>query len=683
MAKPLAFILVIDDYPLNLEMLSHRLHLAGYKVATAASGEIGLAFLRDHADVDLVLLDILMPEMDGYQVLKKIRTELQRRDLPVIMATAVEQQEGINKALEMGADDYLTKPINFSVGLARIRNLLAQRKAEQALRESEQRYALAAEAANDGLWDWNMRSGKVFYSATWRAMLGLADADLAPTADTWFSLIHPDDLEGFKHHLNQHLEKKTPIFQSDYRIRHHEGHYLWCSVRGRAIRPNEHSSPATRLIGWQTDTQQRIAYDHLTSLPMRGLFMERLSWELENLMGDGGRQLVLLYLGMDRLNVINVQYGWETGDFLLQAVVERISAVLPESATFGRLVGDQFAILIPVSSSLGASSSIAQTVQSVMRTPLTLPSGKRSHLSFCMGLCILSDASVDPKRALSFAQSAFKRAKQLGPGSSFVFQATLTEQMTSQLLIENQLRTALQDKEFQLYFQPQFGKDGGLIGAEALIRWHSAELGSISPTIFIPVAEASGLILPIGEWVLVHACGQLQHWLAKGFPTIRMSVNLSLRQFAGDFDLMASVDRALSSTGLAPEMLELELTETAILENEQETMAMLQRLRERGVHLALDDFGTGYSSLSYLTRMPLDTLKIDRSFVEPIAEGRQARSICASIIDMAHSLNLEVIAEGVETSGQADVLKAIGCDVFQGFLYGRPIAATDFERHYF
>jgi len=662
-------LLVVDDFELNRDMLSRRLTSRGFEVLGAENGNMALSLIFEN-ELDVVLLDIMMPDMDGFEVLSQIREKLSSTDLAVIMVTAKDQSDDIVRALNMGADDYVTKPIDFPVAVARIRNQLQRRRTEKALKESEERYALAAKGANDGLWDWDLRSNRVYYSDRWKTMLGYDPDEIEDHIDAWFSRVHPEDKVRIQQELDRHLESRTATFSVEYRMMMKDGTYRWLLSRGRAVEDDRHQP--YRMVGWQTDSTDRVEHDSLTSLPGRGLFLDRTSWAISRC--RRARQedkFAVFYLGIDRFKVINDIGGYEQGNQILIQTARRIEHLLRPEDTLARMGGDEFTILIEGIEGVGSATQIADRILESMHEPFE---GKHDtlHLTVSVGVAIGDGLITEPEEILHKAQHAMASAKADGKDRYAFFEEDMAAGLLSTLHKENHLRKALDNDELHLVYQPQIETDSGrIIGVEALLRWVNPELGFVSPGEFIPLAEETGLIVPIGEWVLRTACLQNKAWQDAGLPPIRVGINISSRQFRQG-NLASRVESVLAETGLDPTWLDLEITESILIENQEQAILELERFHELGIHISLDDFGTGYSSLSYLKHLPIDTLKIDQSFVREITTSAADAAICSAIISMAHSLRKSVIAEGVETGEHLAYLKGLSCDQMQGYYFSRP-----------
>jgi diguanylate cyclase (GGDEF)-like protein/PAS domain S-box-containing protein len=566
--------------------------------------------------------------------------------------------------------------------------LANRRRTEAALAASEERYALAARGANDGLWDWDIVSGSVFFSARWSEIFGLEGGEMVGMIEEWFSRVHPDDVDRVRHELMAHLQGESDDFRSEHRILTPHGKELWILVRGQAILTG--GQKPQRMAGSVSDiTLRKMAedqlvfnamHDQLTGLPNRALFLDRLGQVIERVRRYADYRFAILYLDFDRFKLINDSLGHKIGDLLLIASARRLEAAVRAIDTVARFGGDEFVILLDDVLSVDEAVPVAERIQHDLSQIYQLE-GYQVYNSVSTGIVISRPEYERPDEVLRDADIAMYHAKQQGRSRYSIFDASMRERTRTRLEIENDLRTALDRGELSLHYQPLVQLDTGrLRGFEALLRWNQPDRGSVDPDDFIPVAEETGLILPIGRWVLREACRQLSAWRATyaGADELTVNVNVSARQLSQGI-FAQEVEDALADSGLPATALQLELTETALLEENDIVAAALERLREIGVKLHLDDFGTGYSSLSYLYRYHLNALKIDRSFIKRMSPDNNAGEIVRTILTLARELNLEVVAEGVETLAQLEALQALKCEMGQGFWIARPVDAAHTE----
>lgn len=545
----------------------------------------------------------------------------------------------------------------------------------EKLAASKLRYALAAEGANDGLWDWELGAGRLYLSPRWREMLGIGEAADHVPPEFWLDRVHPEDRGHLEAELALHWEGKPGRFQTEFRIRHEDGSWRWFLARGLAVR--DESGAVVRTAGSQTDVTDRkraeeqllhdAFHDGLTGLPNRALLVDRLTQVLHHSMRHRQDTFVLLYLDLDRFKLVNDSLGHAAGDELLLRIAERLSTVLRQEDTVARLGGDEFAIVLP---NIAASemTRVVQRVQAELARPAVIGS-REIVTSASVGIVLGPGEYGSADEVLRDADIAMYRAKVQGPGRYEVFDDALHAETLKVLEMEAALRGAVDRGEMRLQYQPIISlASERLVGFEALVRWDHPELGLLPPAAFIPLAEETGLIVGIGEWILRAAAGQASGWGGG----LAVNVNVSGRQLTHP-DFVRQVGAALRESGLEPGRLQLEITESVLLRDPEAAIDVLNALRSLGVQLYLDDFGTGYSSFSYLHRFPIDAVKLDRTFIHGIDLEPRNAAIVGALMAMAQSLGLLVVAEGVERVEEVAQLRGIECPFGQGFLFSRPL----------
>lgn len=569
-------ILIVDDAPENLRLLSTMLMAHGFNVRKALNGEMALT-ASGTVQPDLILLDIMMPDLDGYEVCQRLKANKETAEIPVIFLSALNDVFDKVKAFQVGGIDYITKPFQLEEVIARVRNQLALRAAQKQISE-----------------------------------------------------------------LNAQLEQR---------------------VKERT----------QQLEAANAQLLQMALHDSLTGLPNRGWFVEHLQEALKRARANSSYLFAVLFIDCDRFKVVNDSLGHLVGDQLLIAISYRLQGLLGKNAVLARLGGDEFALLLTEIKNIKNATTLADNILDALSYPFELTRNE-VFINASIGIALADTGHDKPEHLLRDADTAMYRAKELGRGRYHIFDPKMHAEALQLLEIETDMRRAIDRQEFILHYQPIVClKTGKIVGFEALVRWLHPRRGLISPGLFIPVAEETGLINQIGTLVLRQACHQLYLWQQQGIAdnSLTVSVNLSVRQFARE-DLIEQIDGVLAESKLNPQNLKLEITESAIMDNSNSAAIILQELQKRRIQLSIDDFGTGYSSLSYLHRFPVDTLKIDRSFVQRLDENPDMGLIPA-ILSIAETLGMNAIAEGIETKRELAQLQNFKCQFGQGYFFSKPV----------
>ncbi len=635
----------------------------------------------------LCLLDYHLGARTGLELLREALA--QGCSTPIILLTGHNDWDLDVEAMEAGAADYLVKgqfgtrqlerSIRYAMGFA-----VERQKTLEALRLSQERYALAVRGANDGLWDWDLTTDRIYFAPRWKSMLGYREEQIGDSPQEWFSRVHDLDLERVQAEVAAHLAGKSTHLETEHRMLHEGGTYCWVLTRGLAVRDDQ--GKAVRMAGSQSDITQRKAaedrlqhdafHDSLTDLPNRALLMDRLSQAVGRRKRRADSRFAVLFLDIDSFKFVNDSLGHHMGDQLLIAISRRLEACIRDGDTVARLGGDEFIVLMQDVASTEDVLSLADRMLEVLQTPFLLDDHELV-MTASIGIALSGANDESAEEVVRNADIAMYQAKSRGKAVHVVFDEAMHAEAVARLELDTDLRQAATRQELRIHYQPIVSlRTGRIRSFEALLRWQHPNRGMVYPDEFVPLAEETKLILPIGLWVFRSAAEQLRRWQSQfgTTPPLTMSVNLSCRQFSQP-DLVFQVERLLLEARLDPSCLKMEITESAIMEQVESASSALTKFRALGVKLALDDFGKGYSSLSYLHQFPFDTLKIDRSFVSRIGLNGENAEIVRTIISLAQVLGLDVVAEGVETAAQMVRLRDLGCHFGQGYFFSRPVTA--------
>jgi diguanylate cyclase (GGDEF)-like protein/PAS domain S-box-containing protein len=685
-------LVVVDDQTFLL-MIRKVMSNSGFIVVACNNGQDALEICRDITP-DMILMDVCLPGASGIEICRQIRQTTDYATLPILLVTANSDREIVRDGYEAGATDFLTKPLDWNLFTHRAEYLVQAGRAMGELRVNRSFLATAQRIAKIGSFTYDVETQESQWSSELYSILGLDPERHRAHPDTLTHLIHPDDLEHVKVVSEQAL-RDSKSFSIEHRLVLQDG----------SIRHVRHYAEATEdlmgtrvVTGVLQDTTDHVHaidqirylanFDGLTGLTNRRQFNARLTETMQH--ARSSRNLVaVIIVDVDRFKLINDSLGHSAGDQILQVVAERVNRQVRNSDCVGRLDGgdtdveiarvggDEFSLMLPRIVHPTDAGPVAQRILETLREPIDVD-GQNLTLSASIGISIYPIDGETTETLIANADRAMSHAKSQGGNSFQYYTESLNATSTRRLVLESKLRNAVEQNRLHLVYQPKVDlRSGRVIGMEALLRWVEPDLGFVPPDEFIPLAEEIGCISKVGRWVLLDACRQNKEWQDRGLGSVPVSVNVSSRQFS-DTNLLEVVTEVLEETGLEPQWLELEITESAMLEDEVTTTQTLKLIRERGVRVSLDDFGTGFSSLSYLRRLSLDTLKIDRSFVMDLPDDDDAKGIFEAIIVMAHVLGLTVIAEGVETEEQRDFLRSIECDEIQGYLVSKPVPPDEF-----
>jgi diguanylate cyclase (GGDEF)-like protein/PAS domain S-box-containing protein len=599
----------------------------------------------------------------------------------VLAAGLGDRPRDVEAALEAGADDYVTKftdagslEARLAVAERRVAEIQGRCQAEEALRESEERWTLACQGTNDGLWDWNLRTGEVAYSPRWTAMLG-DSGGLRGRSGEWLKRIHPGDVLRVRAKLAAHIKGRTPQFEDEHRMLHRDGSYRFMMCRGFAIRDTR--GRARRMAGAQTDVTERRNRDPLTGLPNRNLFKERLGQILDRSRRDGGASSALLFVDLDDFKSVNDALGHVSGDRLLIAVARRLEACLRPGDAIGRLGGDEFGVILDPIQDLSDATRVASRIQGELAA--TRDSGTELAPSASIGIALLLPSHVEVEDVLRDADAAMYRAKSAGKARYEVFDGSLRDRVRVERDLERELQRAVEAGELFLLYEPLVSLSaGGAVGFEASLRWRHPRRGVLSAADFLPLAERTGLIVPIGDWALREACARTKAWQGlPGAAGLQLALDVSGRQLTTR-GFGEKVQRALAEAGLGAHSLRFEVSEGVILASPARVVPVLQALWRAGVGLCIDGYGSGYSRLADLQQLPVQTLKVHPSFVAPLGNGGDT-GLVRAVLSMARSLGLDTAAAGVESASQAASLRVLRCAEGQGAFFSSPMAAEAVE----
>ncbi len=708
-------ILIVDDQKANLLALNALLTELDANVLQASSGNEALFESLNH-DFALVLLDVQMPVMDGFEVAEIMRSNNKTKHVPIIFLTAIsKEKKNVFKGYESGAVDYLFKPLEPDILLSKVRVFLELYQQKMELfqqKETLQEMVLKIEANNQQLL--NEISERIGVERQLRILSQAIEQSpvsvIITDTDNKIEFVNSkfEQVTGYTQAEAQGRalcflkSASTPGFVVD-KIRQsvHEGN-IWrgelCSVKKNGKQFWEYLSISpirskdgkiTNYLSVQEDITQRkeyeeallhkTNYDDVTNLPNRILALDRLIQESARVLRTDIK-IAVLYIDLDDFKKINDSLGHHAGDQILVEAAERLKSFTRKGDTLARLGGDEFIIVLIDVDTEASVEKFAQKVLKTFSTPFSIE-GKMIVVTTSIGITFAPDDAVEPRILMQNAEQAMYQVKERGGNDFSFFTLEINKRLKQRLTLETQLRNALANNELQVHYQPiQDVKTGKLIGAEALARWYNPELGHVSPEQFIPIAESTDIIHELGSWVMSQAATEALKWQQEFGLSLRVAVNVSSRQFA-KYNLADSVLQLLQQTGILPEMLELEITEGLLMQTDESIISVLSELRGMGVRLSIDDFGTGYSSLSYLKRFPINTLKIDRAFIQNLTIDREDSVLVKAIIAMAHGLGMEVIAEGVEEVEQLEFIKRYDCNLVQGYYFSKALPADEFSAY--
>lgn len=699
-------ILIVDDTPANIHVLGAMLQ-PYYEVSVAVNGEMAMESVFSESPPDLILLDVMMPEMDGYEVCKKIKEDERSKEIPVVFVTAKSEEKDEIIGFQTGAVDFIRKPVCESIALARIKMHLELKRNREILKNKADRKTKEASLSKNKLKDAefesvrNMsffkglfmnsplaielidtKSGTITVNKGFKNLFGLKDGEIESLEESL--IIVPEDKRGDHFNMIQSAMKGTAVNYETVRI-HREGYGIDVSA---LCYPVKHDNEIEGIFiiyedisgrkRFEEELRHQAFHDALTGIPNRVLLMERLNMALERSRRFESFNFAVLVIDLDKFKGVNDSLGHYAGDKLLIKIASRIKSCLRSVDTVARLGGDEFAILIENVESDQEVKAIAERIEIKAGEPVNID-GIEVRTGASIGIVLETETYTSSQDIIRDADHAMYHAKECGKSRYKIFNQSMHDKAVETIAIEGELRKAISNNELFLYYQPIVSVlDGKLTGFESLVRWCHPEKGLMNPADFIPVAEENGLIIPMGIQIIKMACRQLREWKRRfpSFADITMSINISVKQFLSE-SFEETICDIVESHDLKPESINIELTETFLMEHSAKALTKLNILREKGFKLVIDDFGTGYSSLAYLRQFPIDHLKIDKSFISSLGDESQSTEIVKSILSLSNSLGLNVVAEGVEQKKQLDILEKLSCQNAQGFFFSKPMPERD------
>jgi len=696
--KPI--VLHVDDDMASLMMAEGALEDAGFEVIQAVNGQEAIDSFKEH-DPDIIIMDAVMPVMDGFDAISEIRQLNGGEHVPILMITGLDDLDSITRAYDEGATDFLTKPVNFFILPHRVQYMLRSKLTADELRCSQAKLDNAQRIARLGNWEWCLSSDDFSWSTEFGRVLCF---DKGANLNSWTAFLHHID-EPDRSNL-QLISEQSVLDKQAFNIEFSIVSRLDGTTRRLRLEAEPHcqeNGDCSHMLGTVQDITERINaqkqihnlayYDLVTGLPNRAQLSEQLRYTLK-LSKRNGTKFSVLFLDLDHFKQVNDSLGHDAGDDLLQQVASRLTSVVRETDTIiggnviesaadshhtvARLGGDEFVVLLGVINRAEDAARVADRISQVVGMPYELGSSTVS-VTTTIGISVYPADGDDFESMMKSADVAMYHAKESGRNGYQFYSRSIHEQALSRFSLEADLRVAIETDQLTLAYQPKIDmKTGELAGVEALTRWVHPEKGIMNPGEFIPLAEETGLIVQLGRSVLRQACVQMQRWVDAGWPPMAMAVNCSSVQFINS-NVIEDINEAISLSGLDPKYLEIELTESLLLQDGETGIQIIQEMKELGIQVSIDDFGTGFSSLSYLKRLPVDKLKIDKSFVDDLAIDTGDAAIVTAIITLSHNLNLKVVAEGVETQEQFDLLRSFKCNEAQGYLISRPLDIVELE----
>ncbi|WP_025994663.1 EAL domain-containing protein [Pseudomonas viridiflava] len=689
-----ATILIVDDDVHVRDLLEVLLQNQHYRTQTAESGEQALEMVEKHAP-DLILLDIMMPGMDGYEVASRLKSGKTTSNIPIIMLSALDERSARISGLEAGAEEYLNKPVDSAELWLRVRNLLRLKSFGDYMKDHNliledqlqqrtidlERFRSVMDASDDAIFLINRNTMSLIeFNRRACQLLGYTADELQRKTPAELGDSSMEQLEVV---YDQIIAGNGPSEPLETMIRDKSGRDVSVEIHRQAYQAGNDwiIVGIVHDITRRKESDQRLLkmahYDNLTGLPNRDLFYTSLQMGLTQA-AISRWKLAVMTVNLDGFKNINETWGHVLGDQTLLEVSKRLARCLNASDTLGRVDGDEFALILMIREGQADTHQILERIRTTLRTPFQIED-QRVVMTASIGVALFPEDGEDARELVRHAYTAMNNAKKKGVDGYRFYTAQMNTEVSERLDLENALREAVQQRAFEIAYQPKVSlADGSICGLEALLRWPRPNQPGVSPAIFVPVLESLALISEVGSWMIDSVCAQIALWQRSGLGSFQVAVNVSGQQIEGS-GLIADIGKALERHKVDPKWLEVELTESSLMENTSHTITTLQTLKNMGVRISIDDFGTGYSSLAYLRRFPIDKLKIDIAFIREVTSNPQDAAIARAIIELAHSLDLKVIAEGVETPEQRAFLTENHCDQIQGYLVSKPLPLDELE----
>ncbi|WP_122671195.1 EAL domain-containing response regulator [Pseudomonas viridiflava] len=689
-----ATILIVDDDVHVRDLLEVLLQNQHYRTQTAESGEQALEMVEKHAP-DLILLDIMMPGMDGYEVASRLKSGKTTSNIPIIMLSALDERSARISGLEAGAEEYLNKPVDSAELWLRVRNLLRLKSFGDYMKDHNliledqlqqrtidlERFRSVMDASDDAIFLINRNTMSLIeFNRRACQLLGYTADELQRKTPAELGDSSMEQLEVV---YDQIIAGNGPSEPLETMIRDKSGRDVSVEIHRQAYQAGNDwiIVGIVHDITRRKESDQRLLkmahYDNLTGLPNRDLFYTSLQMGLTQA-AISRWKLAVMTVNLDGFKNINETWGHVLGDQTLLEVSKRLARCLNASDTLGRVDGDEFALILMIREGQADTHQILERIRTTLRTPFQIED-QRVVMTASIGVALFPEDGEDARELVRHAYTAMNNAKKKGVDGYRFYTAQMNTEVSERLDLENALREAVQQRAFEIAYQPKVSlEDGSICGLEALLRWPRPDQPRISPAVFVPVLESLALISEVGSWMIDSVCAQIALWQRSGLGSFQVAVNVSGQQIEGS-GLIADIGKALERHKVDPKWLEVELTESSLMENTSHTITTLQTLKNMGVRISIDDFGTGYSSLAYLRRFPIDKLKIDIAFIREVTSNPQDAAIARAIIELAHSLDLKVIAEGVETPEQRAFLTENHCDQIQGYLVSKPLPLDELE----